>query len=1273
MNIDGGGLEFEAILKNQRLNAAVAESERKVMGFTQTVVSGGNDIDKAYEETAWKINSTFNRIDKIHAEHTETVKKLEAEYDKLTIAAGEAFMSGKDSDYQKIVQRQTELNTEINVRRNLISEVEQQADALAEVERNLESERKKLKDSEKAHVSYRTRIRELKEALIEMEAAGDRNSIKYDEMRLELARLTDAMSDANAQASILAHDQAGFQGIISGLSGITGAFSAAQGAIGLFAGQNEDLQKIMLKVQSLMAITIGLQQVSAVLNKDSAFMLVTVAKLKKGWATATAFLNTQLGITVGLSKALMATGIGVLIAGIGLLISKLMSQSKAQEEANKKAEEAKKVQEELAAKIDKTASSYGNQVSEIEAYRAALNSENISHNKKLEIIKKLQGIIPGYTAALDSEGRVIRENKRAIDEYLMSLEKSLKFKAAQEELAEIYKEIYKIETASKPSIYKEGDFGGEKIQILDAKGIAERRGLSTTDDIPAQYFEMMKQQDEALFELQNTLSEKRMTELRDKIKTINTYIQDNGLLDLNVGGSGDSSNKKDPFLENLEQKKKQYQEYFVLVNSGDQELIDFAKSQYADLLKEGDNYLDYLQKQKELTEDVNDVAKLNQEIAGETKKTVLQSFNSDLQDQLNSASSVLEMLNIVDSKRKELANDNSEIDNSKKETLDKAEQNIVRQAKEETDALLNQYASFLTKKLQMEQQYTSDMILLQNRLNEASDEEEKKRIQAAIDNRKRVYEMESQKSGDNEYDDMLEMFRSYEEKRTAISEEFEEKRRIAKEHGNIELIERLNEAEQKALSSLALDELIKSPDWSKLFGNLDELTTKQINKLIQQIESNKAQLGIEFDPKDLEAIMSKLEEAKSVVESRNPFKALINGIKEFSGAADEEAKRKSLSKIFESAGASLDLVKGSMDAVIGGLAEMGWAGDEVTQELLGDISELVGASSQLASGIATGNPLSIIQGSIGVLTSAFKVFNTHDRKAERQIRKHKEAVDVLKSAYRDLERAVQKALGGDYYKAQQNSIENLRKQQEHLLEMKRKEQDKKKTDKNKVKEYEEQYKELARQIEDIIDEIASSITQTSAKDLANDLADAIVDAFSKGENAAEAFEETARKVMQNAVKNALKLQLLEKPLQKAVDDLQKNMGHWEGDEFVFDGLTEREQQQFKNQVASIGASFAEALKLYEDLFKDLNIEEFDDSLAGAVKGVSEETASLVAGQMNAMRINQIESLEIMRQQLERLTQISRNTSYNVHLEKLDGILEALKGAKTDPLRSEGLF
>ena len=189
------------------------------------------------------------------------------------------------------------------------------------------------------------------------------------------------------------------------------------------------------------------------------------------------------------------------------------------------------------------------------------------------------------------------------------------------------------------------------------------------------------------------------------------------------------------------------------------------------------------------------------------------------------------------------------------------------------------------------------------------------------------------------------------------------------------------------------------------------------------------------------------------------------------------------------------------------------------------------------------------------------------------------------------------------------------------------------------------------------------------------MGDALVEAFGKGEDAAKAFDTTVNDILKNAVLNQLKKNFLERQLQGALDKLQADMGYWNGDTFVFDGLTDAEKAAFKNQVKGITAGFEEAMKVYEDLFKDVTDDatEADTSLTGSVKGVSEETASQVSGQMNAIRINQMEATDILRQQLAALSTIARNTAYNFHLAKLDRIVTLLESSASDAsLRSQGL-
>jgi len=77
----------------------------------------------------------------------------------------------------------------------------------------------------------------------------------------------------------------------------------------------------------------------------------------------------------------------------------------------------------------------------------------------------------------------------------------------------------------------------------------------------------------------------------------------------------------------------------------------------------------------------------------------------------------------------------------------------------------------------------------------------------------------------------------------------------------------------------------------------------------------------------------------------------------------------------------------------------------------------------------------------------------------------------------------------------------------------------------------------------------------------------------------------------------------------------------------------------------------------------------DKTLSGAIKGITEEIAGVLAGQVNAMRIQKVEQTETLRQQLAALHTIAANTGYNKHLASIDRKLDVLQA---DPLRASGL-
>ncbi len=1369
------------------------EEERKGLAALESQLNTMQQANTGAAMSFEQIRSTLGEIGAACEVHEKALASLEAEYDRLGAEMGKAYMSGRDDEYIALKQQQTAIKGEIRVRKSLLNELRDQSNALEEVATKIETERANVEKAANAHTSLRSNIREVKEEMANLRANGiDENSAAYKNLVNELGRLQDIRGDIQAQGSIMANDENQFAGMLSGLQGVVGGFTAAQGAVALFGAENEELQRIMLKVQSLMSITMGLQQVAQTLNKDSAFSLVTLNKAKEWWnnlldvgrgkqiadtaameantvAQATNTASKTAGATAETAKAAAQTagtaaaeantvaqgvntaatgaqtvaatagtaaniglagafrmvgaaiksipvfgwilaGISALIALVSHFVGKANEAKKAQEEWYKSVAENvyKPVAaiEELSVKWNQLGDNLEAKKRFIEANKKAFDDLGVSINDVRDAenllsdpaqvqkfvnaqIKKAEAMI--YVQQAQGKVKTLMEQeqkyKNMSDTRSMWVQTSNFGTGYYVQVRNKEKDELKV---ANEALRKEIEQGFKNAAAAETAGatILKNAGIDGAntykDGTLGAIQEAIRTKQEALNTLTNNDDYKKaMKEIEDLQKQADKIT---GAKRTTGGGGrsgGGKSSTQDPFLEKLAKYKSEYTRFMKWINSGDEVLVKAANQEFGKLLQEGATYIEYLKNQRDIILQVDvtnrtkaqnkQLRQLNDAIAEETKNTVLEAFNNELSEQLTNAKSILEMLNIIERKRKELSGDGTELDNAKKETLDNAEKDAQTKLKEETESLLEEYASYMEKRRRIDEQYNTDLALLQQKRSQAQSDSERAEIDAAIKNRTRKYETDTKGSGNADYDAMLADYGTFEQRKQAIIDSYAEKRRIAEEMGNQDMIDALDKAQQQALSKFALEQMKMSPDWELMFGDLDEITTKKLEELIAKINGlDGAYLGIEFDPKDLETLKKKIEEMKGEIQERNPFKALISSIKEYSKAADSESKKKALSNMFESATGAIDLVKGSLDAVVSGMDKMGIAMDDNTQAILGDIGGILDGASQISQGIATGNPLSVIQGSIGLLSSAFDLFNSRDRKAEKQIKKHQQAIKDLENAYKQLEWQINKALGADVYEGQMQAIHNMEAQRQHLQQMWEAEESKKKTDHDRVRDFKEQYADLGRQIEDMYDSISKDILQTDAKDFAGSLGDSLVEAFKKGEDASKAFETTVNEVLQNAVVNQLKKRFLEQQLQGALDQLESNMGYWNGDDFVFDGLTDAEIEAFKRKVQAAANNYNQALGIYSDLFKDITgDEDADTSLTGAVKGVTEETASIVAGQMNAIRINQLEATAVLRQSLQQLNMIAANTQYNRYLVKIDRIISLLEKSG-DSLRSQGL-
>ena len=1356
--IDGGALSFKSVMDNDQINAAIEETLRRVQGLSDGTVAGGKKMDAAFDATADNIRGALGQIGAAIETHEQALQRLQSDYKELGQKASAAFSAGRDDEYRAITQQQTAIRGEITMRERLIKELRDQSNELENVAQKQEENRQKVEENANAQVSMRSRIKALREEMMLLVDQGiDEQSDAYQRLKNELGRLIDIQSDVAQQGRTLANDEQKFQGIITGLSGLAGGFSAVTGAVSLFAGENEDLNKVMTKVQSVMAITIGLQQVAQTLNKDSAFQLVTMNSLKEWWRnivakatvaetaetvatmantaakeantlssgeaaasetldtaakganTVAATTGTVANLTLAgafraVGAAIMSipvfgwivAGITALAAGVYALTSKQREAKKAQEEFNKAIVEG--VYKPIGS-IEELSEKYKELGNNLEAKKTF-----IEQNKKA--FDELGVSVNDVT---DAENLLIRNKDAFIEAQIAKAKATVYMQQSMEKIKkqmELEQEISQMPDKVQTYIpTSSGMYGGtgyyvtgensskakKKKELEDLKGeiktgyqnaaseeqkgfnILKKAGINGANTYKAGTIGAIEQ---AISSKQDAL--KRLSDPSQIKANIKETEKLQKQLDSLTGKKEKTTKEKtkDPFLEKLEKQKAEYTRFLKWINSGDAVIAKAANKEFAGLLKEGATYMDYLKRQrdqimktpesKRTSGQQKQLTTINNQIAEETQKTALDLFNTQLNDSLKGADSILAKLQKIADMRKELKNDGTELDSSKKEKLDDAEKEVVQQAGDDYKKSLDDYKAYQLDKLKEDERYLKQKSDLEKQLAETTDPTQKKVIQTQLD----TLNVKQDTKQEQNYDAMVEQYKNYQQRIASISADYDAKIALATKNNNADLVAELQKAKEAALGSEAMKEIQNSDTYTQLFGNLDNLAVSKMMELRNKLESEWEKLKL--SPKELEALRDKIDDVNQKILSKNPFASLSDAIKRYKAAAGDAAKKDALKDMFKSASSSIDMVKGTFDSVVSGLDKMGITADEQTSQVLNDIGGMMEGASQLAQGIATGNPLAIIQGSISLISNGYDlIFGGKDRRAERSIKKHQENIEKLSNAYKQLEWQIDKALGSAVYQNQQAAIANMKQQQVELLGMISDEESKKKTDSGKIKEWQEQIAELDRNIQDAIDEISKDILQTDAKTFADELGDALVEAFGKGEDAADAFSDTVNKVLKEAVLNQLKKRFLETQLQGALDNLYTSMGGKSDGTFVFDGLTDEEIAAFKNQVSTITTGFNQALEEYTKIFKDIAVPDTDTSLTGAVKGVSEETASMVGGQMNAMRINQMEATAILRQQLSVLNTIASNTAYNRYLESIDKRLSGIKDTGNS-LRSQGL-
>jgi hypothetical protein len=195
-----------------------------------------------------------------------------------------------------------------------------------------------------------------------------------------------------------------------------------------------------------------------------------------------------------------------------------------------------------------------------------------------------------------------------------------------------------------------------------------------------------------------------------------------------------------------------------------------------------------------------------------------------------------------------------------------------------------------------------------------------------------------------------------------------------------------------------------------------------------------------------------------------------------------------------------------------------------------------------------------------------------------------------------------------------------------------------------------------------VDDLTARYNERLTGTTAQSITDSIAQGFADGESGMIDFADNFEELMRNAIIQALKAKALEEPLA----DFYKTFA-----ELSKDGLTAEEIARLKKMYTGIidGATL-----MFDDLQNisgiDFGSNGSGSGLVGGIKSLTEETGSAVAGAVNGIRMNQAESMDIMRQQLFHLANIDNNTQ---RLHNIDKTLVNIDGKISSPSASASIL
>lgn len=443
---------------------------------------------------------------------------------------------------------------------------------------------------------------------------------------------------------------------------------------------------------------------------------------------------------------------------------------------------------------------------------------------------------------------------------------------------------------------------------------------------------------------------------------------------------------------------------------------------------------------------------------------------------------------------------------------------------------------------------------------------------------------------------------------------------------------------REELSTLDIEANKATSAISQLFGDMTNKTVADMRKIADAAQNAldflitgewDEQKGLEFgmtketfdtlrqSPEELEKIRKGIRDCREEADAaEGAFKKMGNGLKKLFEAGNDAGKTKqALEEIEDGLNDVLQLGSFLSDTFSS-------LGDAFGSEALGNVAEGINVAMDAASSAMSGaqagqmfGPWGAAAGAaIGLVSSlATSIAKLHDKKHEKNIQKLQTQIEALEKDYEKLGKSVEDAYSKDASRMieQQNTL--LAQQKVLIQQQIQEEKDKKDTDWDRIKEWEQQIEDIDALITDNKEKAVDAIFGEDLKSAIENFSSAYAEAWANGGNKAQAAKDVVKKMMQQMVTESIKAAIQSS---SKMEQIRQKL-----QEFYADNVLSGWEQDY-------------IYKMAEDLQKELDSQfGWADSLmnggdtadqSSTKKGfeaMNQETASELNGRFTAVQLN----------------------------------------------------